>query len=60
MLITVDRLFRMESIFTGCLRGERSQTCPYMLSAKQESICYHFNVFGIARSGIEPTTSREH
>jgi len=41
------------------LRGERSQTCPYMLSAKQGSIWYHFyNVFGMTRSEIEPTTSR--
>ena len=31
----------------------------YILSAKQGSIWYHFyNVFGMTRSGIEPTTSR--
>ena len=30
-----------------------------MLRAKQGSIWYHFyNVFGMTRSGIEPTTSR--
>jgi len=41
------------------LREERSQTYPYMLSAKQGSIWYHFcNVFGMTQSGIEPTTSR--
>ena len=41
------------------LRGERNQTCPYMLSAKEGNIWYHFyNVFGMTRSGIEPTTSR--
>ena len=45
--------------FERGLRGERRQTCPYMLSAKQGSIWYHFyNVFGMTRSGIEPTTSR--
>ena len=45
--------------FERGLRGERSQTCPYMLSAKQGSIWYHFyKVFGMTRSGIEPTTSR--
>jgi len=44
--------------FERGLRGERSQTCPYMLSAKQGSIWYHFyNVFGMMRSGIESTTS---
>ena len=33
----------------------RSQTCPYMLSAKQGNIWYHFhNVFSVTRSGIEP------
>ena len=37
------------------LRGERSQTCPYMLSAKQGSIWYHFyNIFGMTRSGLNP------
>ena len=37
------------------LRGERSQTYPYMLSAKQGSIRYHFyNVFGMMRLGIDP------
>jgi len=41
--------------FERGLRGERSQTCPYMLSAKQGSIWYHFiNVFGMTRSGIKP------
>jgi len=28
------------------------------LSAKQGSIWYHFNVFGMTRSGIKPTTTR--
>jgi len=37
----------------------RIQTFPYLLSAQQGRICYHFyNVFGIARSEIEPKTSR--
>ena len=46
-------------LFERGLRGERSQTCPHMLSAKQGSIWYQFyNVFGMTRSGIEPTTSR--
>jgi len=45
-------------VFERCLRGERGQTYPYMLSAKQGSIWYHFyNFFGMTRSGIEPTTS---
>jgi len=45
--------------FERGLRGERSQTCPHMLSAKQGRIWYHFyNVFGMTRSGIEPTNSR--
>jgi len=47
------------SVFERGLRGERSQTCPYMLSAKKGSIWYHFyNVFGMTRSEIETTTSR--
>ena len=61
ILITLDRSFRMVSIsfFERGLRGERSQTSPYMLSAKQGSIWYHFYyVFGMMRSGMEPTTSR--
>ena len=61
IVITLDRSFRMVSIsfFERGLRGERSQTCPYMLSAKQGSIwCHFYNVFGMTRSGIEPTTSR--
>jgi len=46
-------------IFKRGLRGKRSQALPYILSAKQGSIWYHFyNVFGMTRSGIEPTTSR--
>ena len=45
--------------FERGLRGDGSQTCPYMLGDKQGSIWYHFyNVFGMTRSGIEPTTSR--
>jgi len=48
------------SFFEQDLIGERSKTNPYMLSAKQlkqGSIWYHFyNVFGMARSGIEPMT----
>ena len=47
----------MESIsfFERGLRGERNQTLPYMLSAKQETIWYHFYiVFGMTRSVIEP------
>ena len=36
------------------MRGDRSQTC-HMLSAKQESIWYHFyNVIGMTRSGSNP------
>jgi len=61
ILITLDCSFQMVSIsfFERGLRGERSQTCPYMLNAKQGIIWYHFyNVFGMTRSGIEPTTSR--
>jgi len=47
------------SFLNAVLRGERSQICPYMLSAKQGSIWYRFyNVFGMTRSGIEHTTSR--
>ena len=61
IFITLARSFLMESIsfFERCLRGgERNQTYPYMLSFKQRSIYYHFyNVFGMTRSGIEPTTS---
>jgi len=56
ILITLDRSFQMVSIslFERGLRGERSQTYPFMLSAKQGSIWYHFyNVFGMTRSGIE-------
>ena len=45
--------------FERGVRGERSQTCTYMLSATQGTIWYHFyNVFGMTRSEIEPTTSR--
>jgi len=41
-----------------CLKGERSHTYPYMLSPKQGSNWYHFyNIFGVTRSGIEPTAS---
>jgi len=51
--------FHRSLFFERGLRGERSQTCPYMLSAEQRSIWYHFyNVFGMTRSGIEPMTSR--
>jgi len=57
ILITFDRSLRMVSLEQG-LRGEGSQTC-HMLSAKQGSIWYYFyNVFGMTRSGTEPTTSR--
>ena len=46
-------------IFEQVLRGDRSQTYPCMLSAKQGSTWYHFyNIFCITRSGTEPTTSR--
>ena len=61
LFIALDRSFSMESIyfFERGLRGNRSQTYPYMLSAKQGIIWYHFyKVFGMTRSGIEPTTSR--
>ena len=45
-------------IIERALRGERSQMFPYRLSAEQGSIWYHFyNVLGMTRSGIEPTTS---
>jgi len=45
--------------FERGLRWEQSQTCPYMLSAKQDNIWNHFdNLFSMTRSGIEPTTSR--
>jgi len=60
ILTTLDRSFKMvsNSFFEPGLRGKRSQTCPYMLSAKQGSIWYYFyKVFGMTRSGIEPTTS---
>jgi len=41
------------------LRGEKSQTYSYVLSANQGSIWYHFyDVLSMVRSGIEPTTSR--
>ena len=58
--ITLDISFQMVSIFVVVVfRGERSQTCPYMLIAKQGSIWYHFyNVVGMAQSGIESATSR--
>ena len=36
----------------------RASACLIMLSAKQGSHWYHFNAFGMARPGIEPTTSR--
>jgi len=62
ILITIGRSFQMVSIFLFFERGvigERSQTCTYMLSAKQGTIWYHFyNVFGMTRSEIEHTTSR--
>ena len=46
-------------IFKRGLRGEISQTYPYMLSAKQGCIsCHFYNVFGMTRLGIEPTASR--
>ena len=49
---------RSISFFERGLKRERSQTYPYMLSAKQGSIWYHFySVFGMTRSGIERTTS---
>ena len=34
------------------------RTCLIMLSTKQGSHWYHFNAFGMARPGFEPTTSR--
>jgi len=38
---------------------EESQTYPYKLSSKQGKIWYHFyNVVGMTRLGIDPTTSR--
>jgi len=41
-------------IFEQGLGGETSQTCPYMLSAKQGCIWYHFyDAFGMTRSGID-------
>ena len=36
----------------------RASACLIMLRAKQGSHWYHFNAFGMARPGIEPTTSR--
>ena len=36
----------------------RACACLIMLSAKQGSHWYHFNAFGMARPGIEPTASR--
>ena len=36
----------------------RASACLIMLSAKQGSHWYHFDAFGMARPGIEPTTSR--
>ena len=36
----------------------RVSACLIMLSAKQGSHWYHFNAFGMARPGFEPTTSR--
>ena len=46
-------------IFERGLSGEKSQTYPYILSAKQGIIWYYFhNVFRMTRSGIEPMTSR--
>ena len=43
------------AIFVG--RREAS-ACLIMLSTKQCSHWYHFNAFGMARPGFEPTTSR--
>ena len=40
------------------LKGKRSHNYPYMLNAEQEASSTIFNVFGMTRSGIEPTTSR--
>jgi len=60
ILITLNRSFQMKSmsVFEQGLRGERSQTYPYILSPKQGSILYHFdNVFGMTKSGINLTTS---
>ena len=39
------------------MRREAS-ACLIMLSTKQGSHWYHFNAFGMARPGFEPTTSR--
>ena len=43
ILITFDRSCQMESVsfFERGLRGERSKTYPYMMSAKQGSTWYH-------------------
>jgi len=58
ILIILNHSFQMESIssfFNRGLRGQRSQTFPYMLSAKQGSTWYHFkNVFGMMRRGSNP------
>ena len=40
------------------VRERRASACLIMLSAKQGSHWYYFNAFGMARPGIEPTTSR--
>ena len=40
------------------VRRREASACLIMLSTKQGSHWYHFNAFGMARPGIEPTTSR--
>ena len=40
------------------LLGEEASACLIMLGTKQGSHWYHFNAFGMARPGSEPTTSR--
>ena len=38
-------------------RQGKTSACLIMLSTKQGSQRYHFNAFGMARPGFEPTTS---
>ena len=60
ILISQDRKFQMDSIhlFEQGLIGKSNQTYPFMLSAKQGIIWYHFyDVLGMTQSKIKPRTS---
>ena len=40
------------------VRRREASACLIMLSTKQGSHWYHFNAFGMARPGFDPSTSR--